>query len=104
MLVDSEGLHFISLRPKKRGKRRGSLYFSTKKVLTRSRMTRGARAPPRNAEPIQEDLWRVLRYERDSTVGEEYALQETSEAAQEAIADNQSSHHARRAADVSTVR
>ena len=62
MLLDSSMKEFISLSPRERGKKRGSLYFSSSKALRRSRMTRGGRSVLKSSEPSQADVHRVLRF------------------------------------------
>ena len=104
MLVDSGVVDLISLKPRRRGKRRGSLYFSSAKALRRSRMTRGTRVPPKAAEPTPADFRRVLRFETGSIAGEEDAPADGGEAVQLASVDNTSAEHERRAVDVTTVR
>ena len=71
MLVESFVREFISLRPRKRGKRRGSIYFSSSKALRMSRMTRGGRSALKNLEPSQADVQRVLRFKWPSSATEE---------------------------------
>ena len=56
MLVDNSVKEFISLRPRKRGKRRGSIYFSSSKALRQSRMTRGGRSVLKTSKPSQADV------------------------------------------------
>ena len=71
MLVQSSVKEFIRLRPQRRGKRRGSIYFSSSKALRRSRMTRGGRSALKTSKPSQADVQRVLRFKLPNTATEE---------------------------------
>ena len=71
MLVQSSVKEFIRLRPQKRGKRQGFVYFSSSKALRRSRMTRGGRLALKSSEPSQADVQRVVRFKLPNTATEE---------------------------------
>ena len=73
MLVESSVKEFITLRPRKRGKRRGSIYFSSSKALRRSRMRRGGRLALKTSEPSQSDIQRVLRFKLPNSATDEDA-------------------------------
>ena len=73
MLLDSSVRDFSSLRSRKRGKRRGSLYFSSSKALRCSRMPREGRSALKRSEPSQADVQRVLRFKLPSSATDEEA-------------------------------
>ena len=73
MLLDSSVREFSSLCNRKRGKRRGSIYFSSSKALRCSRMPRGGRLALRSSVPLQADVQRVLRFKLPSSTTDEEA-------------------------------
>ena len=74
MLVDSSEKELITLRPLKKGKRRGSIYFSSSKALRRSRMRREGRLALKSIEPSHPDILRVLRFKLPNSAREEDAF------------------------------
>jgi len=60
MLVENCGVVVDIQKPVKRRKRHSSIYFSSAKVLRRSRMTRGKKAMSKRGQGKHGDIQRVL--------------------------------------------
>ena len=103
MLVDNSVKEFISLRPQKRGKRRGSTYFSSSKALRRSRMTRGGRSALKSLEPSQADVQRVLRFKLPNSATEEEGPHDDVQGNEDASTEDVSYRHGERPFDVLLV-
>ena len=103
MLLDSSVKEFISLRPRKRGKKRGSIYFSSSKALRRSRMTRGGRSVLKSSEPSQVDVHRVLRFKLPNSATVEDAPRHHVQGNEDASTKDVSFRHGERSSDVFQV-
>ena len=103
MLVDSSMKEFISLRPQKRGKRRGSIYFSSSKALRRSRMTRRGRSALKTSEPSQVEVQRVLRFKLSNSATDEEDPHDDVQGNEDASTKNLSSRHGEWIMDVLQV-
>ena len=104
MLVDSSEKELITLRPLKRGKRRGSIYFSSSKVLRRSRMRRGGRSALKTSEPSQPDIQRVLRFKLPDSAREEDASHDDVQGNEDAWTEDVTCGHGAGTLDVLQVR
>ena len=103
MLVQSSVKEFIRLRPQRRGKRRGSIYFSSSKALRRSRMTRGRRSALKTSEPSQADVQRVLRFKLPNTATEEEGPHDDVQGHEDIEAGDVSYGHGEQIMDVALV-
>ena len=103
MLVDNSVKEFFSLRPRKRGKRRGSIYFSSSKALRRSRMMRGGRLVPKTSEPSEAEVQRVLRFKLPKSAIDEEAPADNVQANEDASTKNLSSEYGEQTVDVLQV-
>ena len=100
MLLDSSVKEFSSLRPRKRGKRQGSIYFSSSKALRRSRMPRGGRSVLKSSEPSQVDVQRVLRFKLPNSATNEEASHDDVQGNEDASTEDVSCGLGERTSDV----
>ena len=103
MLLDSSVKEFSSLRPRKRRKRRGSIYFSSSKALKRSRMSRGRRLVLKSSEASQADVQRILRFKLPNSAIDEEASHDDVHGNEDASTEDVSCGFGERTSDVFQV-